>query len=83
MKVHDFVAGLFDDSDGFHIGEVKDFTEDGCLINFMHRLKRTPEDRDKYWVFPSIEDKHHLKFPSIMDIKPQIDLVFGHELDHQ
>ena len=66
-----FVAGLFEDNDVFHVGQVKKICDDTCIITFMKRVKRGD---DRYRVFPSTEDCHELRYTSILNILPQVDV---------
>ena len=41
----------------------------------MTRLKKSGTSKDRYWVFPAVEDKHKLHKSSILlDLLPQIDV---------
>ena len=77
-----FVTVLCEDD--FYIGEVTGLGQmerqnlQVVNVSFMACLKRSGNDKNRYWVFPSQNDQHDVMVSSVLDIFPQID--FNHQM---
>ena len=44
------------------------------MLDIFHETTRKRGD-DRYWIFPSTEDCHHLRYSSILKMFPQVDII--------